>query len=297
MNKVTIITPATTANIGPGFDTIGCALSIYNKLTFETTDHDLKITGCPLKYQNKENLAYQAYLLVFNHLNKPVGGLNLTIDANIPTERGLGSSAAMIVAGALGANMILGNKLNNQEILELCLKLESHPDNIVPCLYGGLNASFIQDTKIYNIKYDISNKIKLCAFIPDFTTNTKQARTIIPKQVTLQESVFNISHLAVLLKALEINDKELINKALDDKLHQPYRRLLINQYEQLRTLALQHGAYGFFISGSGPTCIAIYEDANFCEIMRNELDSFRDSWQIIDMKIDYKGSRKVADHG
>jgi len=297
MNKVTIMTPATTANIGPGFDTIGCALAIYNKLTFEKTDHDLKITGCPTKYQNEENLAYQAYLLVFKHLNKSPGGLNLTINANIPTERGLGSSAAMIVAGALGANALLGDPLNNQELLELCLKLESHPDNIVPCLYGGLNASFIQNSKIYSIKYNISDKLKLCAFIPNFTTNTQQARTILPKEVTLQDSVFNLSHLAVLLKALETNDQELISKALDDKLHQPYRYQLINQYEQLKTLALQHGAYGFFISGSGPTCIAIYEYAYFCEIMRNELDSFSDSWQIIDMKIDYKGSRKVTDHG
>jgi len=297
MNKVTIMTPATTANIGPGFDTIGCALAIYNKLTFERTDHDLKITGCPIAYQNKDNLAYQAYLLVHKHLNESPGGLNLTIDANIPSERGLGSSAAMIVAGALGANVLLGNRLSNQELLELCLKLESHPDNIVPCLYGGLNASFIQDIKIYNIKYNISNKLKLCAFIPDFTTNTQQARTLLPKEVSLHASVFNLSHLAVLLKALELNDQELISKALDDKLHQPYRSLLINQYAQLRTLVLQHGAYAFFISGSGPTCIAIYEDIDFCQIMRNELDSFDDSWQIIDMKIDYKGSRKVEDHG
>lgn len=293
MAKWTIRVPATTANIGPGFDTLGCALNVYNDITFDDEASELVITGCPAIYQNVENLTYQAYCLVYEACQLPCPAIRIAIEAAIPVERGLGSSAAMIVAGAYGANCRLGYPLTETQLLTLCLKLENHPDNLASCLYGGLNASLIHDGHVYNVRYPIAEAIQLYAFIPNFSINTHLARQVLPTQLSRDDVVFNLSHLAVLLKALENDDEHLIRQALDDRLHQPYRQKLIKQYDQLAASAFAHGAYGFFISGSGPTCIAFSHHGSFrCE-MQKELDKFRDQWQVMSIKVDLDGARKV----
>ena len=143
MNQVTIRVPATTANLGPGFDAFGCALGLYTDVTFEETESGLEITGCDEAYQGPDNLAYTSYCAVLSSLSEEIRGVKIHIDAHIPICRGLGSSAALLVAGAMGANMLRGNKLSTQGLLNITNAMEGHPDNLAPAFYGGLTASLV----------------------------------------------------------------------------------------------------------------------------------------------------------
>ena len=153
MIKVT--TPATTANIGPGFDALGLALKLYNEYTFEEIERGLVIEGCPDIYKNKRNLVYKSFVATAEKLGKKVDGLKISMKINIPVSRGLGSSSACIVGGVYGANAFYKGGLTKEEMYELAVKIEGHPDNISPCVYGGLTASLIENGRPYTIKYDI----------------------------------------------------------------------------------------------------------------------------------------------
>ena len=145
MNRVTIRVPATTANLGPGFDSFGCALQLYTDVTFEETDCGLEITGCDQAFTGPDNLAYVAYCAVLASLSEEVKGVKIHIDAHIPVCRGLGSSAALLVAGAMGANVLHGNRLSTQGLLNITNAMEGHPDNLAPAFFGGLTASMVDN--------------------------------------------------------------------------------------------------------------------------------------------------------
>ena len=145
MKKVTIRVPATTANLGPGFDAFGCALSLYTDVTFEETEEGLEITGCPEEFTGPDNLVYTSYCAVLNTMSEEVRGVKIHIDAHIPICRGLGSSAALLVAGAMGANVLRGNKLSTQGLLNITNAMEGHPDNLAPAFFGGLTASMVDN--------------------------------------------------------------------------------------------------------------------------------------------------------
>ena len=145
MKRVTIRVPATTANLGPGFDAFGCALSLYTDVTFEETEEGLEITGCDECYAGPDNIAYTAYCAVLASLSEEVRGVKIHIDSQIPICRGLGSSAALLVAGAMGANVLRGNKLSTQGLLNITNAMEGHPDNLAPAFLGGLTASMVDN--------------------------------------------------------------------------------------------------------------------------------------------------------
>ena len=145
MKRVTIRVPATTANLGPGFDAFGCALSLYTDVTFEETEAGLEITGCDEAFTGPDNLAYVSYCAVLASLSEELRGVKIHIDAHIPVCRGLGSSAALLVAGAMGANVLRGNKLSTQGLLNITNAMEGHPDNLAPAFYGGLTASMVDN--------------------------------------------------------------------------------------------------------------------------------------------------------
>ena len=294
MVKCTVRVPATTANLGPGFDSVGCAFTLYNTLTFEIKEKGVSFSDCEEKYANEENLAYIGFRDVYTYLNKEVPGCHISFDSIcVPVSRGLGSSAALIVAGASAANALLGNKLTKQEILTVCNNIEGHPDNLSPAIYGGLTASFTNGDTPYSISYNIHPSLKFVALVPDFELLTKLARSVLPSEIPFKDAVFNSSRLAVLLKALENGDKKLISLSLDDRLHQPYRRGLIKGYDEAENIAKELGCIAFCLSGAGPTCLCLTEKEDFADNIKAELQKAGYNWQVLNLDIDTQGATVI----
>ena len=290
MNKITVRVPATTANIGPGFDSMGCALALYNYITCEVLPAGkLVITGCPEPYQNEENLAVQGYRAVLSRLGLPNEGLSLNIRAEIPVCRGLGSSAAMIAGGAAAANLLHGASLSSAELLAVTNEIEGHPDNLAPAIYGGLTASLVEDGKPRTVKLPLSPTLRWVAAIPDFELSTHLARAVLPKEVAFVDAVYNASHVAVLVGALGRGDRELIAMALRDRLHQPYRESLIPEYGKVKAAAEQCGAIAFCISGAGPTLLALTDEASFAAQFAEKCKRLEHRWNIMELAVDTEG--------
>lgn len=290
MNKITVRVPATTANIGPGFDSMGCALALYNYITCEVLPAGkLVITGCPEPYQNEENLAVQGYRAVLSRLGLPNEGLSLNIRAEIPVCRGLGSSAALIAGGAAAANLLHGSPLPPAELLEVTNEIEGHPDNLAPAIYGGLTASLVEDGIPRTVRLPLSPTLRWVAAIPNFELSTHIARAVLPKEVAFVDAVYNASHGAVLVGALGRGDRELIAMALRDRLHQPYREKLIPEYNKVKTAAEQCGAIAFCISGAGPTLLALTDEASFAAQFAEKCKRLEHRWNIMELAVDTEG--------
>ncbi|MFA7550332.1 MAG: homoserine kinase [Sedimentibacter sp.] len=288
MVKVTV--PATTANIGPGFDVLGLAFKLYNGFTFERIEKGLIIEGCSEVYNNNENLVYRSFVITAEELGKKVDGLKISMETQIPVSRGLGSSSACIVGGVYGANAFYNGGLTKDEMLKIAVMIEGHPDNISPCVYGGLTASMIEKERPYAVEYNISSELKFCALIPDFETSTNEARKILPKTIDFKDAVFNVSRVAVLLKALETGDMDMINIALKDRLHQIYRGTLIHEYDDVRAICAEAGFPALFISGSGPTLINITKDEKFPEKIKDSISKLKHNWEIKMLETDKNGA-------
>lgn len=289
MNSVTVKVPATTANLACGFDTLGCALGLYNTLSFTLAD-TLSFSGCDKEYQTPDNLAYQGFAAVYSHLGLETPGVHIDIQADIPVCRGLGSSAAMLVGGCVAANELIGAKLTLAELLGIVTPIEGHPDNLAPALYGGLTASMSANGKAYSVPYAVHPSLHFLAISPDFPLSTHAARSVLPKAVPYGDALYNLSHLSVLPKAIELGDMELISLALTDKLHQPYRFPLIDEYDAVRDLAASFGAHAFCISGAGPTLLCLTDDDTLAPKLNEALRSLRHNWELRDLAIDTKGA-------
>ncbi len=282
MIKVTV--PATTANIGCGFDSLGCALSMYAVFTFEKSDKFI-ISGCDAAYQNEDNLVLRSYKKVFEKFKLEVIPVKLHIQSEIPLSRGLGSSAACIVAGIYGANAILDHPLSKEQCLELATFIEGHPDNVAPAIYGNLTASFVSE-KVCCTRFQ-SADIEMLVMIPDFEVSTEKARKILPAQINFKDAIFNLSRVACLCKAFEENDQEMIHEALQDCLHEPYRKNLIDEYDEIKEICKDETA--FFISGSGPTLICIPKHEK--RIIQN-VQSLQHHWTCKLLHIENQGARE-----
>ena len=293
MKKVTIRVPATTANLGPGFDAFGCALSLYTDVTFEETDAGLEITGCDEAFTGPDNLAYVSYCAVLASLSEEIRGVKIHIDAHIPICRGLGSSAALLVAGAMGANVLRGNKLSTQGLLNITNAMEGHPDNLAPAFYGGLTASMVDNGLPVTVNFPLHPDWEFLALIPDFDLPTSLARSVLPKQVSRADAIYNIAHGALVLKALELGDEKLLRNAMQDRLHQNYRKALIKDYEKIEALVRTTGA-AFCLSGAGPTLLCITQDERLEEKLAKKLDSITEAnWEMMPLHIEFQGARVI----
>ncbi len=288
---VTVRVPATTANIGPGFDTFGCALALYNTFTFEEIPAGLQFAGCEEAYCNEENLAVVAYRCVMDALGLPMTGLSITMETQIPICRGLGSSASLIAAGAAASNALHGSPYTKLQLLGICNEIEGHPDNLAPALLGGLVASFVEDGRPVAAQYAVHPSLRFTALFPDFELSTHMARSVLPREIPFADAVFNVSRAAVLLKALEQGDKAMIATALHDRLHQPYRSRLIRGYDEVRQLALQSGAVAFCISGAGPTLLYLSTDEAVDRAVAAQLPQLEDNWTLLSLPIDHDGTQ------
>ena len=295
MKRVTIRVPATTANLGPGFDAFGCALNLYTDVTFEETESGLEITGCDEAYSGPDNMAYTAYCAVLASLSEEIRGVKIHIESQIPICRGLGSSAALLVAGAMGANVLRGSKLSTQGLLNITNAMEGHPDNLAPAFYGGLTASMVDNGLPVTVNFPLHKDWEFLALVPDFDLPTPLARSVLPKDVSRADAIYNIAHGALVLKALELGDEKLLRTAMQDKLHQNYRRSLIQDYDAIEALVRTTGA-AFCLSGAGPTLLCITLDEKLDEKLQKKLPGVtKANWQLLPLHIDFQGARIIEE--
>lgn len=262
MKQVTVIVPATTANLGAGFDCIGAALTVYNQFTFTTVENrDLKIvvTGEEAAQVScdRNNLLYQAVTKFYQTIDRSVPNLEIEIKLGVPLARGLGSSATAIVGGLVGANQLADYPLSTDEVMELAIEMEGHPDNVVPALLGNCQLSVGETGNWQICEIPWHQEIVPVVAIPDFELSTEAARAVLPSTISRSDAIFNIARLGLLLRGLETNNHDWLRVALADKLHQPYRQSLIEGYQQVEAAAIASGAYGMVISGAGPTLLAL----------------------------------------
>ncbi|MBE9201081.1 MULTISPECIES: homoserine kinase [unclassified Nodularia (in: cyanobacteria)] len=264
ISSITITVPATTANLGPGFDCIGAALTLYNKFKFTRLDEGgliIDVTGAEAErvQTDESNLLYQAFVKFYQYIGQTPPSVKMEIQLGVPLARGLGSSATAIVGGLVGANQLAGAPLTQLQVMELAIAMEGHPDNVVPALLGGcrLAATSADNWEICDIPWN-ENIVPVLA-IPDFELSTSEARQVLPTQVSRADAIFNTAHLGLLLRGLQTGKGEWLSTALQDRLHQPYRQALIPGYDAVNAAAMKAGAYGMVISGAGPTLLALVD--------------------------------------
>ena len=288
-----VIVPATSANIGPGYDCLGVALSLYNKFYFEEIDEGIIIEEKEKEYINKDNLVYKSMQYFFEKVKPSIvpKGIKIKIIDEIPICRGLGSSATCIVAGLVGANYLSKSNLGKEEILMLATEIEGHPDNVAPAIYGNMIVSFMEKEKIYYDTINVPKHLRFCALIPDFKLSTEKARSVLPKVIQHNDGVFNVSRATLLVTAFMNNNLELLKVACKDKFHQEYRSPLINDYDKIVSHSSKLNCLGTFLSGAGPTimCLTSDDNKNFVPHMKSYLETLENKWQVKDLHCDFQG--------
>ncbi len=261
--KIKVSVPATSANIGSGFDALGLAVTLYNTVTFEESDHlDISAADGTRIPRGESNLVYRSAKGLFDKVGKTMPPLKLVQTNAIPMARGLGSSSACIIAGLLGANRMLGDVLNTQELLTLATSIEGHPDNVAPALLGGLTSSVFEDGVVYSVKRDVDESLCFAAIVPDYKLLTEAARAALPKEVTHKDAVYNLSRAALIPAAFCEGRHDLLAIATEDKLHQPYRMPLMPGSKEVFDMARLCGAKAVYVSGAGSTVMAVAEKAS-----------------------------------
>jgi homoserine kinase len=283
----TIRVPATTANLGAGFDCIGAAVSMYNEFIFTEIDTEtltIAVQGLEAAKVNTDasNLAYQAFLKLYDRIDRTPPIVQLEIKLGVPLARGLGSSATAIVGGLLGANVLAGNPLSSPEIMQLAIDMEGHPDNVVPALIGGcqLAATAASGWEIADIPWH--QTIVPVVAIPNFELSTSEARSVLPTEYSRADAIFNTAHLGLMLRGLATGNPAWLSAGLVDRIHQPYRQKLIPGYTDVERAVIAAGGYGMVISGAGPTLLAL------CSSERSEAVAMAmtQAWATHDIQVD-----------
>ncbi len=283
-NSIIVKVPATTANLGAGFDCIGVALEFYNEFVFTLSENNTTFTvegeGADKITMDENNLLYQSFLYYYQQLNLTPPKVNITIKINVPLARGLGSSATAIIGGLLGANYFSPQSLSQPELLEMAIALEGHPDNVVPALLGNCILSVGEKGNWQFVPIKCHENIKFVVGIPDFELSTESARKVLPPHLTYSQAVYNIAHLGLLIKALETGNEDWLKEALQDQLHQPYRKSLIKGYDEIHQKVVETGGYGMVISGAGPTLLALTSS----DSEKNIIQTIEKTWQNLGVK-------------
>ena len=262
MMQVTV--PATSANLGVGFDCLGVALDLTARFVMTETD-EFCVTGCEERFRGRDNLVWTTYLDTCATLGVNPHTLTIEIDSPIPASGGLGSSSTCVVAGVAAALARAGQGWNATYALDLATRAEGHPDNVAPAVLGGLTSSFIRGAQTIATRMDVAKNVRFVTMSPPYELRTADARQVLPRQVSLETCVWQTGRAVACVHALETGDLELLAEACEDRIHEPYRRALIADYDRLRASALGAGASTFVISGSGSTMLAICDGAQAAE--------------------------------
>lgn len=293
MIKVKI--PASSANMGPGFDSLGVALNLYSRLEIEEISEGLEINTLNAKGyvpKDENNLIYKAVMNVFEYIGYVPKGIRITQDSAIPMTRGLGSSSACIIGGMLAANILSGRRLNYSEILNLASKMEGHPDNVAPALYGGFCVSMFDGERTVTKSNKINSRIKFAVMIPDYFVATKKSRGVLPEDVPIKDAAFNIAHASMLQSALINGDTGLLKEAVKDRLHQQYRKDYVDGFDDIFEKTYASGAKATYLSGSGPTIVSIL-DSDYFEFNRKMQRFFTENshkWTCMILSVDNVGA-------
>ena len=301
---IKIRVPATTANLGPGFDCLGLALKLYLNLEIEEIEKGLVIEyrgeGAEKFSVKKDTLIGKSAELVLKKIgqDKSKNGLKIKAFNQIPIARGLGSSASAIIGGIVGAAKLYNVNLTNREMLELALSLEGHMDNIVPALIGGFTLAYKtgqEEIKWSRIKTPLDLRIVLA--IPEFTLNTKEMRKVLPQKVALSEAIFNLSRSALLVNALQNSDWEVLVEAMVDRLHQPYRAPFIPGIEDMFSQIKKTGLAGVALSGSGPSVVSLTKKGReevISKIMKDAFLKAGINCRVLVLEADLEGTKFVS---
>ena len=296
--KVSVKVPATSANIGPGFDTMGVAFPLYNTVTIEETvmpgsgvtiellsDFNYKDKALLEHVPTDENsIIYKAVELLYNSIGQSPAELKITVESKIPMTRGLGSSSSVIVGALIAANELLGRPADESALLSIATEIEGHPDNVAPAILGGmLFASIQEDASIIYKKLPWPEEWKITACVPDFELSTEIARSVLPKEVPMKDAIFNAQRMAMFVDAVHTKDSKLMKQALQDRLHQPYRMNLIPGLDKImQELKFEENVLGCVISGAGSTILLITEN-NGAEKAKSVV---RNIWHDLNVKVD-----------
>lgn len=264
MESIKVRVPATSANCGPGFDCLGLALELYNTFTFtlepNSSANTYSFAGFDADMLEQEdqsqNLVGKAMTAVFEEAQEEPKYGHIHSDTHIPPSRGLGSSSTAIVAGLLLGNKLLKKPLSKEELVELANRIEGHPDNVAPALLGNLICAVNSTESLLYTSVHIPEDVVFAVAVPEVAVSTEYARSVLPKTISHHDATVNVSHAALFVTALQQDKPEFLKVALEDYLHVPYRKELIPHCEAVFAEALDKGAYGATISGSGSTLIA-----------------------------------------
>ncbi len=298
--KIHVKVPATTANLGPGFDALGLALNLWNEAGFTDNNNG----GITLTVQgegkdqlptNAENAIAEAALQIYKLTGKTCNGLRIDCINRVPLGSGMGSSSAAMLTGMLGANAMLGTPMTDEQILKLAIETEGHPDNVAPAMLGGLVASIVYEDRVVSMKLPAKanhGSIHATIVLPDFDFPTKQARALLPKQVERADSIYNISRAVLVTEALRTGDLELLGIAMKDSLHQPYRLPVIPGAIDALEAGKDAGAAAVALSGAGPSLIAFSskEEAAIGAAMKREFEVAGLSARIFKLGTSYEGA-------
>ena len=294
---VTVRVPATSANIGSGFDCVGVALQLYNTISVEETESgvDIEIKGDTSKFipLDERNLVYRTIISTFDKLGHQPKGLHIVQTNEVPATRGLGSSSTCIVGGIMAANEICGGKMSKQEIIDFASYLEGHPDNVTPAITGGM-AVAVRNRGIKYINFPIDNrKLSFAIYVPNFYVSTRAARAALPELINYRDASYNVGRSALLTSAVLTENYDLLATALQDRMHQYYRRRLIGGSSKIFYEAERCGAIGTYISGSGSAMVSIVrkeDEAQFYSSMNKYITNIFRNWKFNFVPVDNKGA-------
>ena len=257
--RVTVRVPATTSNMGPGFDCLGMALDIWNVVQVEVGSSGFEISGegSDSLPRDRSNLVYKSFCLAFAQSNQPVPRVSVVCRNEIPLGRGLGSSSAAVVGGLMAGNEICGGDLSRERIMELASTTEGHPDNVAPALLGGCQIVVREDDRLVTASVPVPGDLRAVLFIPDFAMPTEEARKLLPRKLDRQDAVYNMGRVALLVRAFSTGDMTELAAATGDRLHQPARQKLFPAMKNIFRAALGAGALGVFLSGAGSSVLAL----------------------------------------
>ncbi len=264
LKPIEVLAPATTANLGPGFDCLGMALDLWNRLEVMPAigDGDGQVVdvvgeGAGELATDASNLTYSAMRFLYDEAGLEMPDVRLRCHNSIPLSRGMGSSAAAIAGGLVAANTLCGEPYNSNELLEMAATIEGHPDNVAAAVKGGLQLVVSDGPQLYTAPIPVPEEIQAVLFIPDTRIATADARAVLPQQVTVADAVFNMGRVALLVAAMSLDRPEYLDVATQDRLHQPYRQPLFPAIKLIFAAARDAGALGVFLSGSGSCVLAL----------------------------------------
>lgn len=288
---ITVKVPATSANLGCGFDCLGLALQMYNTFTFEKIESGIEWINCDSAFANEDNLIYRSFVAGLQSIGKQdeIKGIKIGLQCDVPVSRGLGSSATCIVGGIVGAYAITDTPIDKDEILKIATKIEGHPDNVAPAIFGGLRASCSINGEVYSKAYNIDENFYFQVLIPNFETKTSEARAVIPSEIKHSDAIYSLSRLSIVLKAFEEHDLETLSKCMGDKLHEPYRATLIHEFEEVKAICQSVDSVAFLISGSGSTLLNIIVDPSNEELIKEKLEGLQYDWNSKVLQMDMEG--------